>query len=466
MDDVLKIQNPWNGALADEIALDGPDAIDGKVRAAKAAAASWREVALSDRLALAARFVDEALADEQAIAALVTRQMGKPIQEARGEVRGMVGRARTMIELAPAALRDLEIVRDDGIGRTIVRDPLGVVLDIAAWNYPLLIAVNVVVPAVISGNTVVLKHASQTAGVGPWFQEMFRRAGAPAGVVASVSVRGRDARSLVQHPSVDGVFFTGSVDAGRTVHAAVATREAGFLDTGLELGGKDPAYVRGDIPLDVVVPNLVEGAFYNAGQSCCAVERIYVTRDRYKDFVEAYVAQARAWTVSDPTQDRCVLGAVASPETLDVLSRQVRDATARGGRVLLGGQRLDGPGWRFPATVVADANHEMALMREESFGPIIGIMPVEGDEEAVVRMNDTPFGLTASIWTADHVSGAALGRRVRAGTVFVNRCDYVDPTLPWTGLGDSGKGISLSALGYAHLTRARGLHVRTLEMLG
>ena len=465
MTDVLSIMNPWNGDTVLSLELDDAAAIDRKVHRAKSVSHTWAETSLAERTTLVQRFIEVALEERAELALSVTRQMGKPVSEALGEVGTMVGRARMMVDLAPDALADQHIALGDGIHRRIVRDPLGVVVDIAAWNYPLLIAVNVIVPAVLAGNAVLLKHASQTAGVGIWFEEAFRRAGAPEGLVTAVTVRGRDAATLVQHAEVDGLFFTGSVEAGRRVYADVGTRPQGFIDAGFELGGKDPAYVRDDIPLEIVVPNLVEGAFYNAGQSCCAVERIYVHRSRYEAFVAAYVEEAKGWVISDPEQEGARLGALATAETLAVLEAQVADAVSRGGRLLLGGARSDHAGLCWPATVIADASHEMLLMREESFGPIIGIMPVDDDEHAVRLMNDTVFGLTASVWTADHDVGARLARRVRAGTVFVNRCDYVDPSLPWTGFGDTGKGISLSALAYDHLTKPRGVHVRPLALM-
>ena len=264
---------------------------------------------------------------------------------------------------------------------------------------------------------------------------------------------------------MDGLFFTGSVEAGRQVYRDVGARPEGFIDAGFELGGKDPAYVRADMPLEIVVPNLVEGAFYNAGQSCCAVERIYVHKSRYDAFVEAYVEEAKGWRLAHPEEPGTRLAALATPETLDVLDAQVADAVAKGGELMLGGSRADGPGWCWPATVVTGANHQMSLMREESFGPVIGIMPVSDDDDALRLMNDTRFGLTASVWTADHQRGADIARNVRAGTVFVNRCDYVDPSLPWTGFGDTGKGISLSALAYDQLTKPRGVHVRPLSLM-
>ena len=465
MVDKLSITNPWSGDTLLSLELDGISAINAKVERAKRCAAEWSQSSLEERTELVERFIELALAERAEIALSVTRQMGKPISESLGEVGTMVARARMMIGLAPDALADRHVALGDGIHRRITRDPLGVVVDIAAWNYPLLIAVNVVVPAVLAGNAVLLKHASQTAGVGLWFESVFERAGAPSGLVSAVTVRGRDAASLVQHPDVDGLFFTGSVEAGRQVYADVGARPEGFIDAGFELGGKDPAYVRADMPLDIVVPNLVEGAFYNAGQSCCAVERIYIHESQYEAFVEAYLEEAKGWLIADPEEADTRLGALATPETIGVLEEQVKDAVSKGGRLLLGGQRSPHKGWCWPATVVADANHTMSLMREESFGPIIGLMSVADDDEALTKMNDTRFGLTASVWTADHRRGDAIARRVRAGTVFVNRCDYVDPSLPWTGFGDTGKGISLSALAYEHLTKARGVHVRPLSLM-
>ena len=461
----LSITNPWSGDTLLSLERDDFGAIDAKVRAAKLASRAWAKTTLTERITLVERFIDIALSERSDIALSVTRQMGKPISEARGEVNTMVARARMMVGLAPDALADRHIALGDGIHRRISRDPLGVVVDIAAWNYPLLIAINVIVPALLAGNAVVLKHASQTAGVGLWFEDAFKRAGAPEALVTAVTVRGRDAAALVQHPEVDGLFFTGSVEAGRQVYRDVGARSEGFIDAGFELGGKDPAYVRPDMPLEVVVPNLVEGAFYNAGQSCCAVERIYAHRDHYEAFVEAYVQEAKGWVVAHPEEPATRLGALATPETLGVLEGQVADALSKGARLLLGGERSREDGWCWPATVIADADHTMSLMQEESFGPIIGIMPVSDDAEAIQLMNDTRFGLTASVWTADHRQGDAVARQVRAGTVFVNRCDYVDPSLPWTGFGDTGKGISLSHLAYDHLTKPRGIHVRPLSLM-
>jgi acyl-CoA reductase-like NAD-dependent aldehyde dehydrogenase len=465
MSELCRIINPWDGSTAGEFPVDSDETLLKKVEIAQRTFQDWKRTPLDERIALVERVIALAEKGRDDIARSVTRQMGKPVSEAQGEVGRLVERARMMASIAPRALADDYISIGDGISRRIVRDPLGPVVNVAAWNYPLVIAINVVVPAVLAGNTVLLKHASQTAEVGLLFERLFRDAGAPEGLVTAVTVPGRRASILLEHPAVTGVYFTGSVEAGRQVYRTVANRKSGFIDAGLELGGKDPAYVRADMDLSIVVPNLVEGAFYNAGQSCCSVERIYVDKALYPAFLEAYLAEARGWSPADPMDEKTILGPVAAEETLQTLDAQVSDALARGATLHCGGQREEGPGWRYPVTVLGDVNHSMAVMREESFGPMIGIMPVANDEEAIALMNDSAFGLTASIWTSDFTVGQQLARQTSAGTVFVNRCDYVDPALPWTGLRDSGKGITLSHLGFDEVTRARGIHARPIEML-
>ena len=465
MSDVCEIINPWTAEAEMAVPYDTPEAVDAKIAQAQSTFLSWRDRPLADRIAVVERFVALALASRESAGNDITRQMGKPITQAKGEMGGLAQRARAMCAFAEEALSDHIITQDDGIARRILKQPLGPIVDIAAWNYPLLTAVNAVVPAVLAGNTVLLKHAEQTAQTGIFFEQTFRAAGAPEGLVTAVTVPIPRAKQLLHHPLVSGVCFTGSVPTGKKVYETVAARPTGFIDVALELGGKDPAYVREDMPLDVVVPNLVEGAFYNGGQSCCAVERIYVHRSLYREFVERFVVEAGGWTVGDPALETTTLGPLAQVQTVRRLSQQVEDARARGGNVLLGGQRVEGSGWSFEATVIADCNQDMTVMREESFGPIIGISPVDNDDEAIAMMNDTRFGLTASIWTADITTGETLARQVQAGTVFVNRCDHVDPALPWTGLKDSGKGLALSHLGFGGMTRARGIHVRPLELL-
>jgi len=424
----------------------------------RAAQQRWRDVPVEDRAHVCRGFVETFRSMKEPVALNLTRQMGKPLRQARNEVETMLQRAETMIRLAPAALRDDSLPGKEGFRRFIRHEPLGIVLDIPAWNYPLLIAVNVVVPALLSGNAVLIKHARLTPLCGDAFVEAFRQAGLPTGLLASIHVSHEVIRRLIDTRSIDFVSFTGSVEGGRQVYQWAS---ASLLDMGLELGGKDPAFVCEDANFTFAVENTVDGAFYNAGQSCCAVERIYVMRPVYARFVDAYVAEVEKYVVGDPENEATTVGPLAQPKTVDLMEAQVRDAVSKGARVLTGGSRPQHRGYYFQPTVLVDVHHGMSVMMEESFGPIIGIMPVDTEDEAVRLMNDSPYGLTASIWTEDASRGERLAGRVAAGTVFVNRCDYLDPELAWTGIKDSGHGCTLSHLGFLSLTRPKSFHIRT-----
>jgi acyl-CoA reductase-like NAD-dependent aldehyde dehydrogenase len=333
-----------------------------------------------------------------------------------------------------------------------------VVLDIAAWNYPLLIPVNVVVPALVAGNTVLLKHSARTPLCGEHFERAFADPELP-GIVVNLDLDHDQTAALVADPqAVDYVAFTGSVAGGLAVYRQAARR---VLDVGLELGGKDPAYVAADADLAYTVENVVDGACYNAGQSCCAVERVYVHREVYDEFVDRAQAALQDYRLGDPLDERTTMGPLASRSALDTLEAQVQDAVRRGGELRLGGRRLaDTRGNFFPPTLLVDVPNEAEVMQEESFGPLLPVRAVEGDEEALRQMNDTRYGLTASVWTRDRARADRFASELRAGTVYQNRCDYLDPALPWTGVGDSGKGSTLSPYGYYHLTRRRSINFR------
>jgi acyl-CoA reductase-like NAD-dependent aldehyde dehydrogenase len=336
---------------------------------------------------------------------------------------------------------------------------VGIVLDIAAWNYPLLIAVNVVVPAVIAGDAVILKHSSRTPLCAGHFADAFARAGAPAGAVVPLVADHATTAALAARSEVAYVAFTGSVDGGFEISRAASGRA---IDVGLELGGKDPAYVRADADIASVASALVEGAFYNAGQSCCAIERVYVDRAAYAPFLEAAVAAASSWRCGPPGDPATLLGPMAQPRGLATVQDHVGEAVAKGARLLTGGKTatVDGRGRYYEATVLADADHSMRVMTEETFGPVLPVVAVAGDEDALRAMNDSRYGLTASIWTRDVDCARRLGQRIEAGTVFLNRCDYLEPSLPWSGWKDSGVGITLSRLGFDRLVRTRGFHMR------
>jgi len=450
--------NPANEVVFRTIEATPQVEIEAILARMRPAQQAWRDVPVEQRVEICRPFLDAFRAMKESVALDITRQMGKPITQARREVDTMLDRAEVMMSLAPAALQDELLPPRAGFRRFIRHEPLGIVLDIPAWNYPLLIAVNVVVPALLAGNAVLIKHARLTPLCGDAFVEAFRRTGLPRDLIASVHVTHDAIRKLVQARAVDFISFTGSVEGGREVYQG-ASRQ--LLDMGLELGGKDPALVCEDANFTFAVANLVDGAFYNAGQSCCAIERIYVMRPLFERFVEACVAEVEQYVIGDPEDERTTLGPLAQGKAVEFMEYQVREAVSRGARVLTGGKRLPGPGYYFQPAVLTDVDHSMSVMMEESFGPVLGIMPVNSEEEAIRLMNDSPYGLTASVWTEDPERGERLGHRVATGTLYVNRCDYLDPELAWVGIKDSGHGCTLSHLGYRYLTRPKSFHLRT-----
>lgn len=457
---MLSITNPFTENKELELPLLQGSDVDSVVRDARAAFADWSQEPVAARVALCERFIAAFEAAGEEIALNLTRQMGKPLSQSRNEVRGTLDRARYMNTIAERVLADEPLPEKAGFVRYIRHEPLGVVLDIAAWNYPLLIAVNIVVPAILAGNAVILKHSSKTPLCGQAFQDAFARAGAPAGLIQNVIADHDVTRAIIQHPGVDHVSFTGSVSGGHEVVQSAAGR---FIDVGLELGGKDPAYVCADADFDFAVANCVDGAFYNAGQSCCAVERVYVEQTIYERFVEAYAELTRKYVVGDPMDAATTIGPMASRNAPAFVAGQVEDAVWRGGRLVVDPASFPRPskGWFYAPAVVADAPQDCSLMQEESFGPVIGIRAVSGDEEAIHHMNDSPYGLTASIWTADLERAIRVGQQVETGTFFMNRCDFLDPALPWCGVKDTGRGATLSHYGLLHLTKLKSMHLRT-----
>lgn len=457
----ISVINPFTEAVELTLPLAGTGALDGIVAKAHAAFAGWRETSIGERKALCERFMAEFEANAELTARDITRQMGKPLAFARGEVSGMLARARYMIDIAEETLKDEYVAEKPNFVRYIRHEPLGVVLDIAAWNYPLLIAVNVVVPAVLAGNAVIIKHSSRTPLCGRAFTEAFARAGAPDGLVQDVLADHATTDALIRHAGVNFVSFTGSVRGGHEVVQSAAGR---FIGTGLELGGKDPAYVCADAPFDFTVENVIDGALFNAGQSCCAIERVYVERPLYDRFVEAVAEKAKSYArLGDPSDPETTQGPMATPTAAEFLRGQVVDAVKRGGKLLAGCSDFSVPknGWFFAPHIVAGAPQDCSLMQEESFGPVLGILPVDNDEEAIRHMNDSPYGLTASIWTMDPERAARVGARVETGTFFMNRCDFLDPALPWTGVKDTGRGATLSHYGLLQLTQLKSMHLRT-----
>ncbi len=455
----LSLINPFSEAVFDTVEAASPAEIDRVADAARAAFAQWRRTTIDERVALCTQFVEAFRAERESIARDVTLQMGKPLAQARGEVDTAIDRAEKTIAMAPGLLADDPAPEAPGFNRYVRHEPLGVVLDIAAWNYPLLIAVNVVVPGVLAGNAVIVKHSSKTPRCGQAFVDAFARAGAPENLVQHIVAGHADTEALVRDSRIDFVSFTGSTKGGHEIVHSASDR---FIDVGLELGGKDPAYVCADADFDYAVANCVDGAFYNAGQSCCAIERIYVDASIYDNFVDAYAAKTRDYVLGDPMDEATTIGPQASKSTPAFLRGQVDAAVKAGGRLVVdpASFEIPGQGWFAAPAVVADAPQDCNLMQEESFGPVIGITKVKSDDEAIRLMNDSPYGLTASIWTADAERAARVGADVETGTFFMNRCDYVDPALPWTGVKDTGRGCSLSRYGFLQLTRRKSMHLR------
>ena len=460
MAESLRTVSPVDGKVVVERPLAGLAEIDEALDRAVAAWEAWRRTPLGERIASVTAFVDAVLADRDTHAEEITLQMGRPIAQAPGELAGFEERARAMIDLAPEALADLPATDRRGFRRFIRREPLGVVLVLAAWNYPWLIAVNSVVPALLAGNVVLLKHSEQTPLVAERLSEAAEAVGLPPGVFQHVHASHATIGRVVADDRVAFVAFTGSVEGGRAVHRAAGGH---FKAVGLELGGKDPAYVRPDADLDFTVDGLVDGAFFNSGQSCCGVERIYVHRSLYAPFLEAFVERVRAYRLGDPRDPETTLGPVVRASNAAAIRAQVAEALARGARGLLDPaafpQAREGTPWVAPQVLV-DVDPTMAVMREETFGPVVGIAPVDDDEEALRHMADSPYGLTASIWTRDAPAALSLGDRLETGTVFMNRCDVLDPELAWVGVKHSGRGCSLSPVGFEHLTRPKSFHLR------
>jgi acyl-CoA reductase-like NAD-dependent aldehyde dehydrogenase len=456
---VLVVDNPYTGEPACQVPLADTATIGATLDRVRDAARAWRATSIQDRVALCERATANMEKEAASIAADITRMMGKPLSQALGEVKGCAGRARHMMSIAGEALADVPLPPLAGFERRIVREPLGVVFDLPAWNYPLLTAVNCVIPAVLAGNAVLLKHSPRSPLCSQHFARAFAAAGAPPHLVQALDCDHPASERIVGDERVDHVVFTGSIFGGHRMVEAAAKR---FLHPCLELGGNDPAYVAPDCDLEKTVENVVDGAIYNAGQSCCAVERVYVHRSVYGRFVEMTEPLVRAYVLGDPMDERTTLGPIAQPAHVPELEALVKDARDHGARLVAGGRRtsVDGRGRFFEATLLAGCDHTMKLFQQESFGPIVAVMPVESDEDALARMNDSRLGLTASVWTRDRERASRFARALECGTVYMNRCDYLDPALPWSGWKDSGRGVSLSALGFEALTRPKSVHFR------
>ena len=427
---------------------------------ARAAQPAWAALPLADRIAVVTGAVEQLRAMNDTLVTELAWQMGRPTRYG-GEIGGIAERADWMASAAADALAPTNIEESAAFTRRIEREPLGVVFVIAPWNYPYLVAINGVFPALIAGNTVILKHSEQTMLTGERLAEALHAAGAPEDVFQNIMIEHPVAETLMAERAFDAIGFTGSVAGGRAVEKASA---GSFAAMSLELGGKDPAYVMEDADLDAAVEGVMDGATFNAGQCCCGIERIYVHRSKYDAFVDAAVAWTQALRLGNPFDPDTTLGPMAAQRFADTVRRHVSDAKTSGARALIDPALFpaDDGGTYVAPQILVDVTHDMDVMRDETFGPVVGIMPVDDDDEALRLMNDSPFGLTASLWTGDAERGLALGRHIKTGTVFLNRADYLDPALCWTGCKLSGRGATLSKLGFESVTRPRSYHLRKI----
>jgi acyl-CoA reductase-like NAD-dependent aldehyde dehydrogenase len=426
-----------------------------RLREARDGQVQWAALPLEARVSRVRTSLDYFRRNREDVARDVTRDMGKPITQARREVDTLLQRSEYLLSIAPQALASETLPAKEGFELRIEREPLGVVLNIAPWNYPLIVPGNVIVPALAAGNAVALKHSPKSLSAGRHFAWAFAQLN---DAFVNLVVPDDQAGSIIEVPWVKYVAFTGSVRTGRKVYEAASKR---LIGAGLELGGNDPAYVAEDADLDFAAENIVDGACYNAGQSCCAVERAYVHRKLYEPFLERALAHMRAYRLGDPMLETTTLGPLVDQAALEKVESHVDDALRRGARLLGGGKRPEGLDGNFcEPTLLADCPADALVMLEETFGPVLPVRAVDSDEEALELMNDSRYGLTASVWTRDAARAERFARRLEAGTVYQNRCDYLDPSLPWTGVKESGIGSTLSRHGYLHLTRPKSLHFR------
>ena len=455
---MIQCISPVNGEVYAEREAVSLDVATAAVARARKAQKSWAKRPLEERVQLVLKGVARLNEMVDEVVPEIAWQMGRPIKYG-GEFRGFNERSNYVASIAADALKPLIIEESDRFERRIEREPHGVVFVIAPWNYPYMTAINTVAPALMAGNAVVIKHASQTLLVGERMVRAFVEAGVPDDVFINLFLDHQTTSALIAAGNFNFINFTGSVEGGRSIERAAAGTFAGL---GLELGGKDPGYVMEDADLDAAVDTLMDGATFNSGQCCCGIERIYVHESLYDAFVEKSVAWVSNYKLGNPLDAETTLGPMANKRFAKVVREQIADAVAKGAKALVDPKLFpadDGGAYLAPQVLV-DVDHSMEFMREETFGPAVGIMKVKSDAEALDLMNDSKYGLTASLWTKDPERAARIGRDIETGTVFMNRADYLDPALVWTGCKETGRGGSLSVLGFQNLTRPKSYHLK------
>jgi acyl-CoA reductase-like NAD-dependent aldehyde dehydrogenase len=450
----MKILNPATGALLSEFPELDAASIQAAVERARIFQPAWAARPVSERLEIFRRFRALLVERKEKLARTLTAEVGKPITQSRNEIEGTLGRIDFFLENVPKVLREESVLKEQKLEERITLEPLGIIANISAWNYPYYVGSNVFLPALMTGNAVLYKPSEYATLTGFEIMNLLGEAGLPDSLFTLLPGGGGIGAELLK-ARIDGVFFTGSYATGKKIAESVAGR---MIRVQLELGGKDPVYVCDDVDVQAAAEATADGAFYNAGQSCCAVERIYVHRKIYEPFVAAFLKTVQGFKIGDPTDAATYIGPLARAAQIPILENQVADAVSKGARLAAGGKRMKGN--YFEPTVLLDATHAMKVMQDESFGPIIGIMAVDDDDEALKLMQDTPYGLTAGVYSKDRVRAERLLSRINAGSAYWNCCDRVSPRLPWSGRGHSGIGSTLSTYGIHSFLQPKAWHLR------
>ena len=457
---MLKTISPIDNSLYVERPYASSSEIENTLKLSEQSKLIWKNTSLDERKKLVSKFVECFLSNNKEIEEELCKQMGRPLSQCGGEMRGFEERAQYMIKNADRALQKVVSKNNDEFDNYILKEPLGLVFIIAPWNYPYNTSVNSIVPSLLAGNCIILKHSSQTPLCAEQLFKASEKAGIPKNVFQILHLDHSSTAKVISDNRINHVLFTGSVSGGIEVKKAIGTR---FIGAGLELGGKDPSYVRSDCNFEYAVENLVDGSYFNSGQSCCGIERIYVDESIFANFVDAFKAQTEKYTLDNPLNDSTNLGPVVKLSAANNIRNQVAKAINEGAKNIIDGSKFkkdNSENCYVSPSALINVNHKMEFMMEETFGPTVGIMKVKNEKDAEDLMNDSAYGLTASIWTSDKEFAANFGNKIQTGTFFMNRCDYLDPGLAWTGVKDTGMGVTLSVLGFDHLTRAKSYHLR------
>jgi acyl-CoA reductase-like NAD-dependent aldehyde dehydrogenase len=453
----MKIINPSTDEIIREIQEDTVETLHTKYQLLKESQKEWSVSDLSHRVKIIQNFSDSLHNQIESIASLLTSEVGKPLQQSRNEINGARTRIKWLTENAEKYLGSEQMIKEQGLEENISYDPLGVICNISAWNYPWLVGINVFVPALLAGNAVMYKPSEFSLLTGLEIEKLLKQAGLPENIF-HVAIGGKEVGELLLKIPFDGYFFTGSYKTGKYIYEKTALK---MVPTQLEMGGKDPLYVSDDVAdIKQVAAATADGAFYNNGQSCCSVERIYVHESVYDEYIREFVKEVASWKIGEPTEPGVYFGPLTRKAQINILENQVADALAKGARLLLGGKRMNRKGNYFEPTILVEVTHDMQVMKEESFGPVIGIMKVKTDEDAVRLMQDTEYGLTSAVYSADKNRAEKILKQINTGSGYWNCCDRVSAALPWSGRKHSGFGVALSHAGLRSFVRPRALHLR------